>query len=77
MLDCRDHKKQAQAARNRERNRRHRERLRRGQLCVIVQIDGAILDYLQRTRWLNAHDAHDVSKIAQAIKACLELSAKV
>jgi hypothetical protein len=45
--------------------------------CVTVEADGQILDLLERMRWLREADAHDVSKVAEAIRACLLLSAKV
>jgi hypothetical protein len=59
------------------RNRRYRGRRRRGQFCVSVQIDGRILDFLERARWLSERDSHDVGKIGEAIRGLLELSSKI
>jgi hypothetical protein len=74
MLDCRaDHKKQTA----RDRNRRYRDRRRRGRFCVTITIDGTILDYLQHTRWLTGRDSHDVEKVGEAITGLLQMSAKI
>jgi hypothetical protein len=69
----RDHVK-AKAVRAR-RNVRYRERKRKRLTCVLVEADEAILDFLQRFRWLGEADVHDAAKVAAAIKACLSTSA--
>jgi O-methyltransferase involved in polyketide biosynthesis len=74
MLDCRAvHRLKQQ----RDRNRAYRDRRRRGQLCVTVTIDGEVLNFLERSRWLSERDAHDPQKVGEAIAGLLELSAKI
>jgi hypothetical protein len=59
------------------RNARYYRRKRDGTIVASVEVDGPILNFLEKARWLSARDAHDASKVAAAIKACLELSAKI
>jgi hypothetical protein len=63
---------------NAYRCRRCRERRRRGVFCASpVEVDGQILDFLERMRWLKEGDACDTKKIAEAITGLLSQSAKI
>jgi hypothetical protein len=70
MLDCRSKNK-------RERQKRFRNRQRCGEFCCIVPVDGQIVDFLVRHQWLREADAHDPKQVGAAIRALLELSAKL
>jgi len=59
------------------RSARYRARRRQGQFCVSVEVDAAVLDLLERLRWLDARDSHDAKTVAEAIRCLLELSAKI
>src|ERR1700747_1312414 len=52
-------------------------RRKKGVRCVSLEVNGQIIDFLARARWLHEGDAHDASKIAEAIRQCLQLSAKL
>jgi hypothetical protein len=73
MLDQPINRKQL-AARNR--NRKHRDRVRRGLLVIPVEVDSKILDLLVRHRWMREADSHDIGAIGAAIKGLLMLSAR-
>jgi hypothetical protein len=45
--------------------------------CTTVEVDGQILDFLERMQWLKAGDACDTKKVAQAITGLLSWSAKI
>lgn len=52
-----------------ERQRRRRERVRDGRYCVVVEVDGAIVeDALIARRFLRPDDAHDPVAIAAALR---------
>lgn len=70
-------KNDARAAARASRNARYYRRKCNGELVVAVTIGAPILSFLERARWLNAADAHDASKVAAAIEALLETSARI
>jgi hypothetical protein len=73
MLKCVDHEREARA----RRIRAHYRRRKRGARCVSVEIDTSVINFLEKMQWLASAPAHDAKAIAAAIKACLELSAKI
>jgi hypothetical protein len=60
-----------------DRCRRSRERRRRGAFCITLELDGQILNFLERMQWLKETDACDTRKIAQAIALLLSDSARI
>jgi hypothetical protein len=73
MLKRVGHEREARA----QRNSPYYVRRKKGVRCVSLEVNGQILDFLARARWLHEGDAHDASKIAEAIRQCLQLSAKL
>ena len=59
-----------------ERDRRHRQNLRDKKRCVTVRVDGAVINWLIYTRWLDERDAADRARIGDAIGAMLTDSAR-
>jgi len=59
-----------------ERNKRYRARQRAGAICVNVEINASVIDFLCATHWLTETDAADAAKIGVAIKLCLETAAR-
>jgi hypothetical protein len=57
------------------RQRRRRERSRRGCASYHVEVGAEVLDMLIRTGWLRDGDATDPRRVARAIAALLEDSA--
>ena len=68
-----DRVKAARAARNKRYCRRKKNHV----ICANIEVSEPILDFLVQARWLRGADAHDASKIGEAIKASLEMSAKI
>jgi hypothetical protein len=63
---------------HRTRARRHRERLKAGRMVVPVEVDGQLMDWMVRVRWLSEAEASegDARKIGEAIARGLAASAK-
>jgi hypothetical protein len=45
-------------------------------MCVVIEIDAQILNFLIALHWLSERDASDSKKIAAAVRDGLRLSAK-
>jgi hypothetical protein len=62
----------------RERDRRHRERIKAGRIVVLVELSGVELDWLVRIHWLTETEANQGNSrlIGAAIAAGLAASAK-
>ena len=62
-------------ARRRERTRRSeatrrwRRRARNGRAVYLVEVDGAVIDFLVRMRWLLEEDARDRCKVVARLLA--------
>jgi hypothetical protein len=59
------------AAHRRLRDRRYRARKSRCVAVVPVEIDGEMINFLLRARWLYEDEAHDKRQIGEAIAAML------
>ena len=61
----------------RERDRRHRERVKQGRMVALVELDGTALDWLVRIHWLTEPEANqgDARIIGEAIARGLKVSA--
>ena len=57
--------------RRREQQRRHRQRLAGGRRVYLVELDGAILDFLVRLQWLANDATDDDREVACAVRALL------
>jgi hypothetical protein len=59
------------------RQRTYRQRQARGEFYALVPVDAAILDFLQKSRWLNEADMSDRKRVGAAIRDLLETSSRV
>jgi hypothetical protein len=60
----------------RQRQARHRERVRQGRACCWVEYDGPMLSFLIQFGWLDECDAGDPQAIGAAISAMLNDAAR-
>jgi hypothetical protein len=58
------------------RKARYRKRLRGGRVCVMVEIDCDLVDWLTRMRWLDHRNADDRAAIGAAIERLLRDAAR-
>jgi hypothetical protein len=54
------------------RQKRYRERARRGVGCCICEYDLHVVEFLIATHWLDAADAGDAKAIGRAISASMQ-----
>jgi hypothetical protein len=59
-----------------DRHRRHRQRVKAGVACAVVEYDAVTVDFLCRTHWLAPSETHDRASIGRAIAALLADSAR-
>ncbi len=59
----------------RARSRRHRERLRAGKACYVIEGDGALLDLLVWAHWIAEEALTDRKAVEAALTAMLLTSA--
>jgi hypothetical protein len=71
------HDRRTKAAARAARNRRYLCRKKNRVTCANVEVSELVIDFFERARWLRGADVHDASKIGEAIKGLLELSAKI
>ena len=74
MLD--DERQRRRQATRRARDQRHRQRLKLGTRCYLVEIDCTVFDMMIKLGWLAEREATDKRAVERAIGEMLAASAR-